>query len=253
MANRLETSFADLANERDTLRRFIADASHELRTPITALKNFNELLQGVAADDSEARVEFLAESENQLDRLDWITTNLLSISRLESGLTPLVVEKFDVSELLSAIVSPFKIRAEAKGIMFEVILLEPPFKISVDRALIELAVHNLLDNAIKFTPAGGHVKLGASRVEDTVHLWVRDNGDGIDHEDLPHIFERFYRSRKTTVEGSGLGLAMVESVVLALGGKVRVESELGTGSNFVIELPHEVKASEEDSPSGSTK
>jgi signal transduction histidine kinase len=252
MATRLETSFADLAAERDTLRRFIADASHELRTPITALKNFNELLQGKAADDSEARVEFLAESETQLDRLDWITTNLLSISRLESGLTPLVVEIFDVSELLSAIVSPFKIRAEAKGINFEVILPEPPFKIFVDRALIELAVHNLLDNAIKFTPTGGHVKLGASRVEDTVHLWVHDNGDGIDHEDLPHIFERFYRSRKTTVEGSGLGLAMVESVVLAHEGKISVESELGTGSNFLIELPYEVKSSEEDSPSGNT-
>jgi signal transduction histidine kinase len=115
-----------------------------------------------------------------------------------------------------------------------------------------LALNNLLDNAIKFTPSGGHVKLGCSQIEDNARLWVRDNGDGIDHEDLPLIFERFYRGQKTSIEGSGLGLAMVESVVHAHGGKISVESELGKGSNFVIELPHEIKSSEEDRPIRST-
>jgi len=237
MAERLEASFAELAAERDALRRFIADASHELRTPITALKNFNDLLQGAAADDPAARAEFLAESQTQLDRLEWITRNLLDLSRLDAGLVTLDAGNHDVGELIESAASAFKALAQEKGITFSICPPMPSLELRCDRARIELAMSNLLDNALKFTPAGGQVEIGAEQSGGAVQLWVRDTGPGIDPADQPHIFERFYRGKNGRVRGSGLGLAIVQSVVQAHGGQVSVESRPGAGSLFVLELP----------------
>jgi signal transduction histidine kinase len=237
MAERLEGSFAELAAERDALRRFIADASHELRTPITALKNFNDLLQGAAADDPAARAEFLAESQAQLERLEWITHNLLDLSRLDAGLVALDLANHDVGEMMESAASAFKALVQDKGVELSAFAPEPPMELRCDRARIEMALSNLLDNAFRFTPAGGQVEVGAERSGDAVRIRVRDTGCGIDPEDQPHIFERFYRGQKNHGEGSGLGLAIVQSVVQAHGGQVSVESEPRAGSLFVMELP----------------
>lgn len=237
MAERLEASFAELAAERDALRRFIADASHELRTPITALKSFNDLLQGAAADDPSARAEFLAESEVQLDRLEWVTRHLLDLSRLEAGLVPLDLADHDVGDLIESVASAFKTLARERGIALSVQTVVPPVAIRCDRARIELALSDLVDNALKFTPAGGQVEIGAERSGDAVRLWVQDSGPGIHPDDLPHIFERFYRGEGAATDGAGLGLAIVRSVIQAHDGHLSVQSELGRGSLFVIELP----------------
>jgi signal transduction histidine kinase len=237
MAGRLEASFSELASERDTLRRFIADASHELRTPITALKNFNHLLQGAAADDPAARDEFLAESQVQLDRLEWVTGNLLDLSRLDAGLVPLELARHDVGELIKSAAATFKPLVQEKEIRLTIRLPEPPTEIRCDRARIEIALGNLLDNACKFTPVGGKVEVGAEPAGEVVRLWVQDSGPGVEPQDREHIFERFYRGRTATTNGSGLGLAIVQSIAQAHGGRVLLESEPGTGSLFVIELP----------------
>jgi len=237
MAERLEASFAELAAERDSLRRFIADASHELRTPVTALKNFNELLQGAAADDPAARAEFLAESQIQLDRLEWITHNLLDLSRLEAGLIALDVTSHDAGELIRASAAAFKTLAHEKQVTLSVAEPPSPVQVRCDRARIELALSNLLENGLKFTPAGGQVEIGAEQSHQGVRLWVQDSGPGIAPADQGRIFERFYRGRGRDVEGTGLGLAIVRSIVQAHGGHVTVESQPGAGSRFVIELP----------------
>jgi signal transduction histidine kinase len=240
MAERLQVSFADLGAERDTLRRFIADASHELRTPITALKTFNELLQSNAGDDRAARTEFLSESQTQIERLEWITRNLLDLSRLDAGVAGLELAEHDAGELVQEAAAAFRPFAQAQGITLTLALPQTSLLVRCDRARIEIALSNLIDNALKYTPAGGHVDVGAAADEaGVVRLWVQDDGRGIDTDELPYIFERFYRGKGAgaSARGSGLGLALVKSVVQAHGGHVTVQSEPGHGSRFVIELP----------------
>lgn len=237
MAAHLEASFAQLSAERDALRRFIADASHELRTPITALQNFLDLVQGPAAEDPTARSEFLAESQKQLSRLEWVTRNLLDLSRLEAGLAALDLARHDVRDITSAVASAFRPLAQEKGIELSLRLPVDPCEVQCDRARLEIALSNLIDNALKFTPPGGRVEVGAEVAGTLARWWVQDTGPGIDPADQPHIFERFYRGRHAGIEGNGLGLAIVHSIVQAHRGRVRVESAPGQGSRFVMELP----------------
>ncbi len=237
MATSLEVSFGELAAERDALRRFIADASHELRTPITALKNFNTLLLDQAADDPAAQAEFLAESHVQIERLEWITQNLLDLSRLDAGLVALDFAEHDAAELLEIATGSFKHAAQDKGIDLQVVQPPNPLSVRCDRARLVLALSNLVDNALKFTPAGGQVQVGAGHsAAGGVQLWVQDTGPGIDPADLPHIFERFYRGHSPGTPGSGLGLVIAQSIVQAHGGQVTVHSTPGTGSRFSIHL-----------------
>ncbi len=237
MAEQLQRSFAELETERDALRRFVGDASHELRTPITALKMYNELLLGPAQDDFAARQEFLTESQRQVDRLEWITGNLLDLSRLDAGLTQLDLAQHDMSDIVRAAIAPFRLKADEKGVQLTTSLPSTPVQTKCDRARMELAITNLVDNALKFTPPGGHIEVGAESREREIVVWVRDDGPGIDSQDQPHIFERFYRGHGPRADGNGLGLAIVKSVAQAHGGQVRVESAVGAGSRFEVELP----------------
>jgi signal transduction histidine kinase len=240
MADSLESSFKALENERDTLRRFVDDASHELRTPITALMNFLELLSGKARRDKKTSEELLKESLAQVQRLEWITNNLLKLSRFDANIVTIDRQQVKAGDLLEAAVSPFNAIAVEKEIDVKVVPPAKDLEVSLDRTLTLLALSNLLDNAFKFTPAGsGVIELGGERVEDHLRLWVRDNGSGIDPQDLPHVFDRFYRGKNSGKEGSGLGLAIVKSIAEIQGGTVAVESVLGEGSTFTIHLPLE--------------
>lgn len=237
MAEQLQRSFAELAAERDALRHFIADASHELRTPITALKTFVELMQGPAAHDREAQSEFLSESQTQLERLSWITANLLDLSRLDAHLVQLEIEPHRAEELLNTSVALFRTCPLESRVTVEPVPAD--LTIACDRSRMEMALSNLIENAVKYTPEGGTIRVGASATPAGVEVWVQDSGAGIAPEDLPHIFERFYRGRhpENLPNGSGLGLAIVQSVVHAHGGRIEVESVLGEGSRFTIWLP----------------
>lgn len=237
MSERLEASFRELASERDALRRFIADASHELRTPVAALKNFNALLLGPAANDSDVQSEFLNESQVQINRLEWITSNLLDLSRMQAGLIELDYGRHTIKEIIRAILPPFEAAAAEKGIALTTSLPPAPVQLVCDRARTEMALSNLLENAVKFTPSGGAVEIGVAETSTAIQIWVNDTGVGINPDDMPHIFDRFYRGKNKTASGSGLGLSIVKSVVEAQGGKVYARSTLGQGSAFILELP----------------
>lgn len=245
MAEKLDASFNALSEERDALRRFIADASHELRTPITSLKLSNELLQGPVGNDPTARAEFLAQNEAQLNRLEWITRNLLDLSRLDAGIANLNIAPHDAGDLIDSVGAPFKTKAEQKGVAL--VLHHPllPVTVHCDRARVEIALSNLIDNALKFTPANGRVEMSVQSTASATRFLVQDTGIGINDEDKARVFERFYRGSNHRAEGSGLGLAIVKSIAQAHGGSAFVQSMPGQGSTFGIELPgkEEVSAS----------
>jgi len=217
MAGSLEASFRDLAAERDSLRRFVADASHELRTPITALSTFTELLQGPAAGDEAARREFLEAGRLQLAKLSWIG---------EHPPAPPAAAAHAAAP-------------DRKRIALEVRRPGRPVAIACDRQRVELALANLVANGVKFTPPGGRVEVSVEEPPGSgrVRFTVRDDGPGIEPDDLPRIFERFYRGRGASADGAGLGLAIARSIALAHGGDLTVESAPGAGSRFHLELP----------------
>lgn len=237
MAEQLQKSFTRIQLERDSLRRFISDASHELRTPVTALKTFITLLQSSAAGDSTARTEFLAESEAQIDQLEWITSNLLDLTRLDAGLEVLELEEHEIGALLERSAAPFIPRAESGHINLVVYSPDPPFSLKCDGRRMELVLGNLLNNALKFTPQGGAIALGAEQTPQEITIWVKDTGTGISPEELPRIFDRFYRGPGSISGGSGLGLAIAKSLVEAQNGVISAESSPGEGSQFTIRFP----------------
>lgn len=237
MATALEASFGALSAERDALRHFVADASHELRTPITALRTFNELLQDRAAHDPIAQVDFLAESGIQIRRLERITENLLNLSRLEGGLVALQLETVVVAELLEGVVVLLRPLADERDVAIVIEPIAPTLRLRCDPQQLDRALSNLVENAIKFTPAGGRVQIGAAAGSTGVQIWVADNGIGIAAEEQAHIFRRFYRGQNATNGGSGLGLAIVQRIAVAHGGDVTITSAAGKGSRFMLWLP----------------
>jgi signal transduction histidine kinase len=237
MAQNLETNFHDLRVERDSLSRFVADASHELRTPITALSTFNELLQGSAAQDPAARQEFLRESEAQLGKLQWITANLLDLSRLDAGIGGLALGRHSAADIVETAVAGSRAHAREKRISLTVSPVEPGIVLTCDRQRVEMALANLVSNAVKFVPEGGAVTVSAMQKDGSARFAVQDNGPGIAAEELPLVFDRFYRGKNAAVSGAGLGLAIAQSVARAHGGSINATSSPGEGSTFILTLP----------------
>ena len=243
MADRLEESVTIIRRDRDRSRDFLADVSHELRTPIAAMRTFIELLQGPAGRDAAARSEFLDSSAVQLDRLDWLAQNLLELSKLDSGLVLLELRPDDIRGTIESAVEQQMATAERKGITLTASVPDRPIRILHDAPRVGQVVTNLVGNALKFTRRGGAVRVTAR--PDTgggVRIEVADTGVGIHPQELPRIFERFYRGSEANEArgtGSGLGLAIVKSIVDMHHGSIAVESRVGYGSRFVVTLPRD--------------
>lgn len=242
MAARLQESMEVIRHDRDRSRDFLADVSHELRTPIAALRTFNELVREQAADDPEARREFLEASSQQIDRLDWLAQNLLELSKLDSGLVLLELRPDDLRACVESAAEHAEQSAERRGVELLVRLPDRPVRIHHDPQRVGQVVTNLVGNALKFTPRGGRVEVQVEPDRDGAVIRVGDNGPGIDAADLPRIFERFYRGGQATEarsSGSGLGLSIVKSIVDMHGGRISVESQIGRGTVFTVFLPRD--------------
>ncbi len=219
-------------------RRFLADASHELRTPLAAWRGEMESVVEQTRGLPELR-DRAGSALEEVDRLAKIVDALFAISRLDAGEAQQEWTRFDLAPLAASTTEQMSLLAEDKGIS---IACKVHGKVSVDgdRARIKQVAVNLLDNAIKYTSSGGSVSLNVYAQGDKAVLEVADTGIGIAAGALPHIFERFFRvdkARSREAGGAGLGLAIVKSICAAHGGQVRVESDEGRGSRFMVELP----------------
>jgi len=218
---------------------FVANVSHELRTPITSIQGFVETLKDGAIEDKETAAAFLDIIEKQTKRLDSIIEDLLALSRLEQSNTEITMEAADFSEILDRVFELCLPGARTKGVSLGRDCPEG-LRAVVNSILVEQAVTNLVDNAIKYSGAGSTVRVSVSEDGEEILVTVEDDGPGIPSKDLPRIFERFYRvdkARSRALGGTGLGLAIVKHIALAHGGTVSAESEVGKGSRFYLRFP----------------
>jgi two-component system phosphate regulon sensor histidine kinase PhoR len=233
--------FQDLTRLRrlETVRRdFVSNISHELRTPLASLKALTETLQEGALDDPPAAQSFLSRMVTELDALGQMVEELLELTRIESGRVPLKLAASPPVLLISQAVERLNLQAERVGLVIEVDCPADLPPVLADLPRLEQVIVNLLHNAIKFTPAGGRVKLSARAEGDYVIFAVQDTGVGIPADDLPRIFERFYKAdRARSGGGTGLGLAISRHLVEAHGGKIWAESVEGRGSTFYFSIP----------------
>ncbi len=251
MADQVQESVEIIRRDRDRSRDFLADVSHELRTPIAAMRTFNELLRERAGEDPTARAEFLEASAVQLERLDWLAQNLLELSKLDSGLVLLDLRPDDIRATVEQAVEQADAAARRRGLDLAVSLPEHPLRIRHDPVRVGQVVANLVGNAIKFTPRGGRIRVEVAPTDFGVQIVVGDSGVGIDADELPRIFERFFRGTRANEargSGSGLGLAIVQSIVEMHGGTVRVSSRLNAGSTFTVALPRDPRNVEQRAP-----
>ena len=223
----------------DTTRReFVSNVSHELRSPLASIKAAVETLEDGAISKADVARDFLGRIHGDVDRMINMAGDLLDLSRLESGQAPLHFSPLDVRPLMDDVKTRFDARASANRVRICVNSDEDlPLAVGDEEKLGQVLV-NLVDNALKFTREGGSVTLFATAREKDVEVQVQDTGIGIDREDLPHVFERFYKvDRSRRDPGTGLGLAIVKHIVQLHGGDVRASSDPGVGSTFVFSLP----------------
>jgi two-component system phosphate regulon sensor histidine kinase PhoR len=225
--------------EAERVRRdFIGNVSHELRTPLSAMKLMLETVL-VADDDAEARTLFLPQIAREVERMIRLVEDLLELARSESGTFPLDRERFDLTDVATTAVNTFAQAADTLGVELD---LDAPEELDVDAdrgRLTQVAV-NLVDNALRHTPAGGRVVVEVRREDGDAVLRVRDNGVGIPFADVTRVFERFYvvdRSRSREHGGTGLGLSIAKHLVEAQGGTLVAESVYGQGATFTMRLP----------------
>ncbi|HUG48576.1 MAG TPA: HAMP domain-containing sensor histidine kinase [Candidatus Limnocylindria bacterium] len=246
MAERLQQSIEFISRDRDRGRDFLADVSHELRTPIAALRTFNELLSDGAAVDPATRREFLDQSRQQIERLDWLATNLLELSKLDSGLVLLDLRPDDLRAVVESAVQQAQPAAERKGIELKIDLPAQPIRQRHDPQRMGQVLGNLVGNAVKFTPPGGRVEVSLRPTDEGAELRVVDTGLGIEPTELPYVFDRFYRgamASESRAAGSGLGLSIVRSVVEMHNGRVEISSTPGKGTHVAVSLPRDMSVS----------
>jgi signal transduction histidine kinase len=237
--NRMSAELEVLEKSR---RDLVANVSHELKTPITAIRaHLENLADGVEQPNGQTLQVMLAQTE----RLGRLVDQLLDLSRLESGEVPLHVEPVALAPLVDRVISEISVGRSVTDVDLRS-EVPPSLLVDADEERLHQVVFNLVDNAVRFTPPGGSVTVSAVRAEDRIDVSVRDTGVGIGAEHLPRLFERFYRANPARSRedggGTGIGLAIARSIVEGHGGRITAESEPGRGATFTFDLPADTAA-----------
>ncbi len=237
------TVLHDVTREREVARMkndFISKVTHELRTPLSSIRAYVEMLVDGEAQDAETQNEFYQIIDSESDRLSRMIENILNISRIEAGVTKVQKEDIALTGMLKKVVDCLKPQAAEKEQVLEAELSAVFYQVHADRDMLYQAILNVVSNAIKYTPAGGTIHVASELKDGMVVVKVSDTGMGIPAEDLPRLFEKFYRvgANKKAAKGTGLGLALVKEIIETLHhGQVNVESEVGKGTTFTLQLP----------------
>jgi two-component system phosphate regulon sensor histidine kinase PhoR len=225
----------------ESLRRdFVANVSHELKTPLSSIKAYAETLRNGALADKEAAVKFVERIQEQADRLHNLIIDMLSLARIESAQEVFNIEPVAVNEVVESCLAAQRPAAQAKRIELRVEPADAPCSVRADREGLREILDNLVDNAIKYTGDGGSVIVRWRLRESEAAIEVEDTGIGIGQDDLSRVFERFYRvdkARSREMGGTGLGLAIVKHLAQSFGGGVSAKSVPGEGSAFTVTLP----------------
>lgn len=219
---------------------FVANISHELKTPLTHIRGFAETLKSGALQDPRVASSFLEKIENSAIQLQQLVEDILKLSEIESGRMDLRPADFLFNDLVDKLRENFSQRLLAKNLQW-IADIPPGFQVKTDWGALQQILMNLIDNAVKYTPEGGRITVAARSGANGWDASVSDTGIGISAEDLPRIFERFYRadkSRSRETQGTGLGLAIVKHLAQTLGGEVLAESQPGAGSRFLLKFPN---------------
>lgn len=226
-------------------REFVANVSHELKTPLTSVQGFAQALLDGTAELQDARLQAAQIIYDEAGRMHRMVLDLLDLARLNSRTADLKIESVSLPALLNAVVGKFQPQSQQAGVSVRVNAAEGTPSVPGDGDRLAQVFTNLVDNALKFTPAGGQVLLSISSKENEVIVEVSDSGRGIPEAVLPHIFDRFYQADPARgggeKHGAGLGLAIVKEIIQAHGGRINVRSRMGQGSTFEIALPLSAK------------
>lgn len=217
---------------------FAANVSHELKSPLTSIKGFAETLKYV--DDEPTRKKFLDIINVEAERLSRLINDILTLSELENKDFSVNFEKIDIKDSIEDVIYLMEPAIREKNITIEKEFLNDNLFIYGDRDKFKQMIINLFDNGIKYTNPGGKINISVCIEEEYINLLIEDNGIGIPNEDIPRIFERFYRvdkGRSRKMGGTGLGLAIVKHIVMILNGDISVKSDIGKGTKFIIKLP----------------
>jgi len=240
MALQIETMLEELKKAEMLRREFVANVSHELRTPLTSIRTYAETMSDNQGIPQETEEEFLRVIINESDRMTKIVQDLLELSRFDSGNSKLTLEEFPVEKSVRDVYAAIALEAKKRS---HVINLELEWKlprIVGDRARIEQVLMNIISNALKYTPDGGRIDIYVGSLMDSVWIRIEDTGIGIPEEDLPRVFDRFYRVDKARTResgGTGLGLSIAKEIVTKHGGDIKIESTQGKGTSVTITLP----------------
>ena len=244
----------DITEQRrldDARREFVANVSHELRTPLTNIRSYTETLLDAAGDiPLDTEKQFLGVISSESERMARIVTDLLTLSKLDYGRMELRMTRFSLADMLRNVANAMKLTAQDSGHELQVDTPDDLPAIVGDRERIEQVVVNILSTAVKYTPAGGHIRLAACTVPNNrVRITVEDDGVGIPASDVPRLFERFYRvdkARSRAAGGTGLGLAIAKEIVEQHEGKIALASEYGKGTTVTITLPTDLTPNHEE-------
>ncbi len=239
MVQKLDDDIVQLKKLEQVRSEFLGNVSHELRTPIFSMQASIETLLNGAIDDANVNRDFLQKALNNTHRLNHLLSDLIEISRIESGEMKMTFRYFHLHEFLTQIISEFSSLAQQKKISLSLESNNESLEVFGDKEQLKIVFSNLISNAIKFTDQNGSIIVSYEKTIPGIRITVKDNGCGISEEHLPRIFERFYRvdkNRSREVGGTGLGLAITKHIIEAHGSKVDVQSELGKGSAFRFTL-----------------